>query len=557
MGRTLSRAGVGWALALVLLVGVASAWLVRPDGSTVGGSEDRPRSGRPDIVLVVMDDFSKDLLPSMGQAAWLERHGARFVNSFAIDSQCCPSRAAILSGLPPHLNGVRTNTSAGPGGPLGGFPAFARHGNVERMMGVTLQDGGYNTGFVGKFMNEYEPGSPDVSPEPMPGWTDFEMLTGGAYNGWGFARTHIVGDRLELRRHPVPDASEPDSVKDRSYATNVVADRAVALAESYQQDEDPYFLYVAPYGPHQRMTARWPGEPLFPPAFRDRPGGPAGAWGDCGPTPCSSLTAWRLPGFGDDPRDNRPTVVTRARGVRTAASWRVSRGRLSVATINQHLRSRARMVQSIDRMIERLREAIGPDAYLILTSDNGFHLGQYGLRGGKGTPYDSDVRVPLLVSGPGVEPGPRTTFTTNLDLASTIEDLAGVDQSVPRAGSSLVPSLRDRDAAPASYAFTEHTHGPVRPGEPDADAGTGGRLDAIPSYLAIRSARGLLVRLDLDHDRRRERFAWELYDYGKRSWEARNVYAEQRHEPWARELRRRLEAWDGCHPAECRRLTLA
>ena len=63
------------------------------------------------------------------------------------------------------------------------------------------------------------------------------------------------------------------------------------------------------------------------------------------------------------------------------------------------------MVQSIDRMLGRILDAVDDNTFVVLTSDNGFHLGQHGLDAGKGTPYDSDAHVPLLVVGPGVEPG--------------------------------------------------------------------------------------------------------------------------------------------------------
>jgi arylsulfatase A-like enzyme len=60
------------------------------------------------------------------------------------------------------------------------------------------------------------------------------------------------------------------------------------------------------------------------------------------------------------------------------------------------------MVQSIDRLVARVRREVGPNTFVVLTADNGFHLGQHQLNGGKGTPYDSDTRVPLVVVGPGV-----------------------------------------------------------------------------------------------------------------------------------------------------------
>ena len=101
------------------------------------------------------------------------------------------------------------------------------------------------------------------------------------------------------------------------------------------------------------------------------------------------------------------------------------------------LRDRARMAQSADRLVTKILGAVGPDTYVVLTSDNGFHLGQNGMGRGKGTAYDTDVRVPLLVTGPGVVPGTRTEVTSNIDLAPTFEELAGL-----RAGA--LPQRRSR-----------------------------------------------------------------------------------------------------------------
>ena len=131
------------------------------------------------------------------------------------------------------------------------------------------------------------------------------------------------------------------------------------------------------------------------------------------------------------------------------------------------LRTRAQMAQSADRMITRILEAVGPDTYVILTSDNGFHLGQQGLAAGKGTPYTTDVRVPLLVVGPGVAPGPRREMVSNLDLAPTLERLAGLQPAAYRSGASLVESLTDRRASARDYVFFEHSWSRVRSGDPD------------------------------------------------------------------------------------------
>ena len=132
-------------------------------------------------------------------------------------------------------------------------------------------------------------------------------------------------------------------------------------------------------------------------------------------------------------------------------------------------RDRARMVQSIDRMIGRLRDSVGPDTYLVLTADNGFHLGQHQLNGGKGSPYDSDTRVPLVVTGPGVVPGPRQQYVNNIDLAPTFEQLAGLEPAAFRSGIPFAKTLADPKAATARYAFFEHTYARSVPGEVDLE----------------------------------------------------------------------------------------
>jgi arylsulfatase A-like enzyme len=510
---------------------------------------------RPDIVLILMDDFSMELLDTMPQAQRMIEEGATYDNAFVVDSLCCPSRASILTGRTPHQTGVLTNTPNDGEQPIGGYEAFVAHGNEKRQFSVTLQDSGYHTGFVGKFLNRYgaEVVGGSLRPPPkVPGWTDWQALLGSAYSGWGFQSTFLDEDgHVRLREHRAPPRSAPRARRDRAYAGHVTARKAVAFLEERRHDDAPYFLEVATYAPHGQIEKAYPDSPQFPSAFRDRApeGDPTG--GNCGTRPCGELGLDDLVGYDDPREDNAPTYLLPGGRTAPAPPWRTNQLALSDEEALTYYRDRARMVQSVDRMIEQVRAAAGPDAYVFLTADNGFHLGQHQLNGGKGTPYDSDSRVPLVVVGPGVVPGTRHQFVNNIDLAPTFEELAGVRTPRYRSGRSFAASLTRPDAPGARYAFFEHTYAMTQPGEVDADRGSGGTIDLIPSYLAIRGEEGLLVRFDLDPSWTGTDHAYELYRYD-RPWEDTNVFAEDHDEPYARDLMRRLRRLEDCAPARCR-----
>jgi arylsulfatase A-like enzyme len=502
-----------------------------------------------------MVDFSLELLATMPEAQRMVTEGASYRNAFVVDSLCCPSRASLLTGQAPHHTGVLTNTANDPDQPIGGYKAFVQRGNQERQFSLALQESGYTTGFVGKFMNGYEARTVDgqvVPPPRVPGWDVWNPILGGGYNGWGYKSVYLDdnGDP-QLENHPKPPRTSPVEVLDKAYMQTVTRDKALAFIEEAESADEPYFLEVATYGPHSQLQKAYPDSPQFPPAYADRAADGSPTGGNCGALACGDLTVADLVGYGDPREDNVPTYLRPDGTVETAPAWRTNEITLTEEQALARYRDRARMVQSIDRMLTEIRAAVGPDTYVVLTADNGFHLGQHQLNGGKGTPYDSDARVPLVVVGPGVVQGERTQFVNNIDLAPTFEELAGRRPDRVRDGRSFADSLSRAEAPGARYAFYEHTFAKSVPGEVDTDEGSGGTIEILPSYVAVRGEQGLLVRLDLDPAWGATDHAWELYRYD-RPWEDVNVFATDHTQPWARDLRRRLELWDGCQPDVCR-----
>ncbi len=530
----LGRARAGLCL-LVLLLGAVGCGTA--SGTTPAPVPAAAPDARPNIVVVMLDDFSSDLVQTMRSMTRMRRAGASYPHSFVTDSLCCVSRSSFFTGQYPHQTGVRTNTSNKGASRLGGWPAFDTNGNPERAFNVRLQEAGYTTGFVGKYLNEYEWVPGRALPPVVPGWSTFNTVFGSAYDGWDFASTSVVDQRMQLTQHPAPPAGASAAEKDRAYAGTVISDLALDFLARSEAADTPYFLEVALYAPHNRTQpeGHYPGDPLFPPMFRDR-GGARG----CGLVACSTLTVEDLPGYGDERADNRPRTAAGAR----ARPWNTTRT-LPAAVAVRDLRNRARMARSADRLVTKILRSVGPDTYVVLTSDNGFHLGQNGMGRGKGTPYDTDVRVPLLVTGPGVVPGTRREVTSNIDLAPTFEELAGLPPAPFRSGTSLAPTFAQPDLVRQSYAFLEHTQQTLTGGDPDA-AFTGSELDRIPSYTAVRSRSALLVRLDLDPRPRKRSWGYEFYHYRRNGYEKRNNVSNPGRRDEVAVLMARLAAFDGC-----------
>ena len=85
---------------------------------------------------------------------------------------------------------------------------------------------------------------------------------------------------------------------------------------------------------------------------------------------------------------------------------------------------------------------------IILTSDHGFHLGQFAMVMDKRLPYETDIRVPLIIKPPGRRsktPIVDTLAVVSIDLAPTVLELAGIPTPRDMDGLSLLPLLHDAD----------------------------------------------------------------------------------------------------------------
>ncbi|MFI7388053.1 sulfatase [Streptomyces sp. NPDC049813] len=441
----------------------ATASTGSPSGST--------SSARPNIVWVLTDDLSSDLVDYMPHVKAMQKDGMSFSNYTVTDSLCCPSRSSIFTGKFPHNTGVYTNTP-----PDGGFQTFHKKGNEGKTFATALQKQGYRTAMMGKYLNGYEPdmtvdGEKNYVP---PGWDEWDVA-GNGYKEYDY--TLNQNGKTVDHAHAAKD-----------YLTDVVSGKGQDFIEKSVQDKKPFVLDISTFAPHGPAT----------PAPQDE-----GTFQD--------LKLPRPPAFGKTPTD--------------APQWLRDEKNFTprqVKKITQTYRKRVRAVQAVDRMIGDLqdkleKEGVADDTVFAFASDNGFHLGQYGLMPGKQTAFDTDVNVPLVVTGPGVRRGATNdAVASNIDICPTLTDLGGGEPDPQADGRSLVPLLKGEtpDDWPRT-ALVEH-HGPdTSRKDPDKPRKGSGNP---PSYEALRTDRYTYVAY--------RNGSHEYYDRDKDPDMLHNVFAQ-------------------------------
>lgn len=375
----------------LLAAGVlASLFLPALPGRALAAESPR----KPNIIIILTDDEDMKVHRYLPKTArLLGARGATFDQYFVSYSFCCPSRATTLRGQYAHNHRIVGNDE-----PAGGFTKFRALGHESSTIATWLRAAGYRTAMIGKYLNHYDPGVD----APAEGWD--EWVVPGSYNYAYFDYLLNVNGRA-LRF----GSSRGE------YLTDVLTRHATAAIRRAALADQPLFLYLAPYAPHSPATAAPRHEGLF-----------------------ADETYPRSPAFAEADLSDKPLILREALPLEP---WQLE-------AIDRHWRERLRAMQSVDDMVERVVATLAElgeleRTYIVYASDNGFHMGEHGMFVGKTTPYDEDVQVPLIVRGPGIEPGTRVDeLVVNNDLAPTFAAMAGVTPPAYVDGRSFLPLLR-------------------------------------------------------------------------------------------------------------------
>jgi N-acetylglucosamine-6-sulfatase len=443
----------------------------------------------PNIVFILTDDLSMNLLQFMPHVLKMQQDGVTFNNYFVTDSLCCPSRSSIFTGRYPHNTGIFKNQ-----GDDGGYIEFRDRGHERTTFAIALSAAGYRTAMMGKYLNGYKPA---LHP-PTPGWTLWSV----AGNGYPQFHYSLNEDGKVVRYGDRP----------ADYLTDVLSHAAVNFIR--QAGSQPFMIEVATFAPHAPYT----------PAPRDADTFPG-------------LKAPRTAAFNADYDANTPKWLKKHPALTDA----------DMSAIDAAFRKRAQSVLAVDAMIGELEAAVTAigqekNTYFVFSSDNGYHMGEYRLMPGKMTAYDTDVHVPLVVTGPAVPAGVAVDdIVENIDLYPTFTELTGATPLRNIDGRSLAPLLRGQKIEGARTAILVEHHGPRHePDDPDAPAIRSGNP---PSYEAIRTHAELYVEYD-DGER-------EYHDLVADPDELHNTFSSLSREK-KRSLSAAIEAMQKCHgPESC------
>lgn len=509
---------------------VAAAGLAAAVGlfglSTVASAEEAVT--QPNVIFVLVDDLSANLLPYMSEVTALAEDGITLPNYFNATPWCCPSRASIQAGKYPHNTQVRSN-----GYPIGGFEQFMLN-DMDNSIGVQMGAAGYRTGLMGKYLNDYyavgqqEPDRPDYPANFVPpGWDSWFSGTGYPQFRYDMVVDEAVGDEIAATTLHVTGK------KAENYYTDVLSVRAQSFVRD--QTEEPFFLMLTPFAPHggigrdpEGAKIRFPAAPRDRADSRSRPsawGEPEFPNGDCGPIPCMAVP-W--------PDTTAPAAFNLV--AQEPLSW-MATSPLSNKKLKQgreyHLQ-RIQAVQSVNDMLRDLRETLAQtgqaeNTWIMFTSDNGYHLGEHALFAGKTTAYDHDIKTPLIVRPPGGTGGVAHTasgLVQNTDVLPTLIDIAGAEVPADVDGASMLPLMADPSLEWRDNVLLELTNDDSDPAarrsNPDTQGAEGDHV--APSYNALRGTTYLYVDYSAMDSAPPENTEAEYYDLTSDPDQTTNIY---------------------------------
>jgi arylsulfatase A-like enzyme len=394
-------------------VGVGAAMLALP-GCTSARRRDSVKK-RPNFVFFLIDDMGWIDAGCYGSSFYetpnidgLAGEGMRFTDAYAACPVCSPTRASIMTGKYParlkltdYLKGRRRG-KLNPADYLDQMPL------EEFTIAEALKEGGYATGFVGKWHLGDKPYYPEHQ--------GFDVNIGGTRSG--MPRSYF---------YPQWRSNPPIEGRDGEYLTDRLTDESLRFLEA--NSNKPFLLYLSHYAVHtplqskKKLTAKYKAK-------------------------AKNLAPVKGPRF----------VPEGEREARQVQDHPVYAG--MVQSVDE----------SVGRVMKKLEElGVADNTVVIFMSDNGGLSTSEGsptsnvpLRAGKGWLYEGGIREPMIIKWPGVvKPGSVCNEpVTSTDFYPTMLKMAGLAlrPKQHRDGVSLVPLLRQRGKPKRKAIYWHYPH---------------------------------------------------------------------------------------------------
>ncbi|MGZ5422764.1 MAG: sulfatase-like hydrolase/transferase, partial [Aeromicrobium sp.] len=317
-------------------------------------------------------------------------NGVHFPNAIAETPLCCPSRGTLLTGLHTHNHGVKENDVV----------LF----DPSESIATELQSVGYETMWLGKYMNRPEHLTPELWQQHTAPWSVFDVFVNPYTSTEGFFFNYTV-------RTKEGEVLTPDQ-----HSTEFIAQRAVSRMANADPDK-PIFAVLSVVDTHL------PNIPM--PQFQ-------------ADARCNSMQPWKPPNYNEEDVSDKPPYVRDLKPVPYPTGWPMT--------------TMCREMLGVDWMVKTVTDELEAqgrldNTLLVFTADNGMAWGAHRLQL-KETPYVTPV--PLYFHWPfRWGSGPRTIdeHVSNIDLAPTFCALADCEmgpfatgQTGPD-GVSLVPLM--------------------------------------------------------------------------------------------------------------------
>jgi len=414
--RLVSQVSVLRFLSAVIVVGLTGL-------SSLTATEPAKTHSKPNVVFIAIDDqndwigtFGGHPLVKTPHLDALAKRGTALLNAHCQAPLCNPSRTSLMLGLRPTTTGV-----------YGLSPWFRTLDEWKDQVTLAqhFKANGYRTLSTGKIHHGDMGGLAGQRVE-------FDAV--GPAGGIGVRPPQkLVGD-TPMGNNPLVDWGVFPH-RDEDKGDYQIASWAVDRVKDHH--DKPFFLSVGFFLPHvpcyatQRWFDLYPDDDSLLPLVKpnDRDDTPRFSW----------YLHWNLP----EPR---------LKWVEQQHQWR--------NLVRSYLACTSFVDAQIGRLMQALDEAgLADNTIVVVWGDHGWHLGEKGITG-KNSLWERSTRVPLIFAGPGVSPNGRCHQPVELlDLYPTLIELCDLNPRAGLEGTSIIPQLKDADAARSRPAVTTHNLG--------------------------------------------------------------------------------------------------